>query len=103
MPFIRVTRDKRGYEATLVMHAYRPATGSQRGRVLYLFRTPTNVHVGRRALEPEVMEALEHTHPDLNFDWSALQRDPGLRAGLGDEEGRQTTGKPQPPRPAGGP
>ena len=26
-------------------------------------------------LEPEVMEALERTHPDLSFDWTSLQKD----------------------------
>ncbi|HEY6356653.1 MAG TPA: hypothetical protein VIX35_00330 [Vicinamibacterales bacterium] len=72
MPFIRYARDKRGYESTYVMHAYRPGQGPQRARVLYLFRTPAHVKIGRKALEPEVMEALEHTHPDLSFDWTNL-------------------------------
>jgi hypothetical protein len=72
VPFIRYARDKRGYESTYVMHAYRPGQGPQRARVLYLFRTPAHVKIGRRALEPEVMEALEHTHPDLSFDWTNL-------------------------------
>jgi hypothetical protein len=72
VPFIRYSRDKRGYESTFVMHAYRPGQGPQRARVLYLFRTPAHVKIGRQALEPEVMEALEHTHPDLSFDWTNL-------------------------------
>jgi hypothetical protein len=72
VPFIRYARDKRGYESTYVMHAYRPGQGPQRARVLYLFRTPAHVKIGRKALEPEVMEALEHTHPDLSFDWTNL-------------------------------
>jgi hypothetical protein len=72
VPFIRYTRDKRGYESTYVMHAYRPGQGPQRARVLYLFRTPAHVRIGRQALEPEVKEALEHTHPDLSFDWTNL-------------------------------
>jgi hypothetical protein len=75
VPFIRYARDKRGYESTFVMHAYRPGQGPQRARVLYLFRTPAHVKVGRRALEPEVMEALEHTHPDLSFDWTNLPQE----------------------------
>jgi hypothetical protein len=73
VPFIRYSRDKRGYENTFVMHAYRPGQGPQRARVLYLFRTPAHVKIGRKALEPEVMEALEHTHPDLSFDWTNVQ------------------------------
>src|SRR5262245_5184805 len=73
------------------MHAYRANNGGQRGRVLYLFRSPSHVQIGRRALDTEVMEALEHTHPDLNFDWATLQRDPALRSNTNDEE-------PRPPR-----
>jgi hypothetical protein len=76
VPFIRTTRDKRGVESTYVMHVYRPAANApSRTRVLYLFRSPAHVRVGRRPLDPEVMEALEHTHPDLTFDWSSLHRE----------------------------
>ncbi|GMV22751.1 MAG: hypothetical protein AB7L71_14425 [Vicinamibacterales bacterium] len=75
MPFIRHAHDKRGYDSTLVMHAYRPASGPARTKVLYLFRSPSHVQVGRKALDPEVREALEHTHPDLTFDWNGLLRD----------------------------
>lgn len=76
MPFLRQSRDKRGYETTYVMHAYRGASGGAAGRprLLYLFRSPSNRQVGRALLEPEVMEALAHTHPDLTFDWHAMLR-----------------------------
>jgi len=75
MPFIRHSRDRRGFERTYVMHAYRAGQGGQQAKVLYLFRTPANVKIGRKPLDAEVLEALEHTHPDLNFDWTALRRD----------------------------
>jgi hypothetical protein len=75
VPFIRRTRDKRGYEATYVMHAYRPAQGPHRTRILYIFRSPAGSRVGREPLDAEVQEALEHTHPDLTFDWHALLRE----------------------------
>ena len=75
MPFIRQTRDKRGFEHTYVMHVARPANGAPRTRVLYLFRTPGNLAVGRTPLDAEVMEALEHTHPDLSFDWNSMTRE----------------------------
>lgn len=75
MPFIRHAHDKRGYDCMLVMHAYRPTSGPARTKVLYLFRSPSHVQVGRKALDPEVREALEHTHPDLTFDWNGLLRD----------------------------
>ncbi len=98
MPFIRQTRDKRGFEQTFVMHVYHPGTGaSQRPRVLYVFRSPANLKVGRKALDAEVMEALEHTHPDLSFDWSALSHDAGSSRveTPGDRQARRP-----PPRPA---
>jgi hypothetical protein len=75
VPFIRRTRDKRGYETTYVMHAYRPSQGPHRTRILYVFRSPAGSRVGREPLEGEVQEALEHTHPDLTFDWQALLRE----------------------------
>lgn len=82
MPFLRHARDKRGYETTFVMHSFRPGAGQAAGRtrLLYMFRTPSNRKVGRNLLDPEVMEALEHTHPDLTFDWTALLRTPALTA-----------------------
>jgi hypothetical protein len=76
LPFIRHARDKRGYDTTFVMHAYRAGTGNARTRILYVFRSPPNLKVGRRVLDPEVVEALEHTHPDLTFDWPVLMREP---------------------------
>jgi len=75
VPFIRYTRDKRGYETTYVMHAYRSNQGPGRTRVLYFFRTPAHVRIGRTPLDEELREALEHTHPDLSFDWTALSRE----------------------------
>jgi hypothetical protein len=76
VPFIRHTRDKRGFESLYVMHAYRPTPEApHRTRVLYLFRSPTQLKVGRQPLDGEVMEALEHTHPDVSFDWNALTRE----------------------------
>jgi len=77
VPFLRHARDKRGYETTFVMHSFRPGAGQAAGRtrLLYMFRTPSNRKVGRNLLDPEVMEALEHTHPDLNFDWASLTRE----------------------------
>lgn len=82
MPFLRHARDKRGYETTFVMHSYRPGSGQAAGRtrLLYLFRTPSNRKVGRDLLDPEVMEALEHTHPDLTFDWQGMLRTPAPAA-----------------------
>src|SRR6187401_2790070 len=57
------------------MHAYRPQRGPQQTRVLYLFRSPSYVKLGRKPLDDEAREALEHTHPDVSFDWNVLGRE----------------------------
>ena len=72
MPFLRVIRDKRGYETTYLMHWYREG-GRQRSRILYVFRTPGGVRVGRQALEPEVLRQIEVMHPDIAFDWNVVR------------------------------
>lgn len=71
MPFLRVIRDKRGYETTYLMHWYREGN-RQRSRILYVFRSPGGVRVGRNALEPEVLRQLERQHPEIDFDWKAV-------------------------------
>lgn len=71
MPFVRFTRDKRGYEHTFVMHAAR-VRGRKRTRVLYWFRTPPGVRVGRAPLDAEAIRAIEDSHPDLQFDWTSM-------------------------------
>ena len=71
MPFLRVIRDKRGYETTYLMHWYREGN-RQRSRILYVFRSPGGVRVGRNALEPEVLRLLESQHPEIEFDWKAV-------------------------------
>ncbi len=71
MPFLRFTRDKRGYETTALVHA-----GRQRGRaqqrVLYWFRTPPGVKVGRPALDEDAIRWIEEHNPDIEFDWQKI-------------------------------
>ena len=71
MPFLRVIRDKRGYETTYLMDWYREGT-RQRSRILYVFRTPGGVRVGRGPLEPEVLRHIQAHHPEIVFDWKAV-------------------------------
>ena len=71
MPFLRVIRDKRGYETTYLMHWHREGT-RQRSRILYVFRTPGGVRVGRESFAPEVLRQLETQHPDITFDWKSV-------------------------------
>jgi hypothetical protein len=71
VPFLRVIRDKRGYETTYLMHWYREGN-RQRSRILYVFRTPGGVRVGREALEPEILRQIETEYPDIDFDWQVV-------------------------------
>ena len=71
MPFLRFSRDKRGYESTYLCHTFRRG-GKPELRVLYWFRTPPDVKVGRLALDPVAIRAIEESNPDLKFDWAKI-------------------------------
>ena len=84
MPSLRFSRDKRGYEITsLVLQSHRH--GKAGPRVLYWFRTPPNVRVGRAAIDEEAIRALEQSHPEVAFDWRRIlhtvhtEAQPGVR------------------------
>jgi hypothetical protein len=72
VPFLRIIRDKRGYETTYLMHWYKDGA-RQRSRILYVFRTPGGVRVGRSPLEPEILRTIEANYPDISFDWRAVR------------------------------
>ena len=71
MPFLRFSRDKRGYESTYLCHTFRRG-GKPQLRVLYWFRTPPDVKVGRLALDPVAIREIEESNPDLKFDWGKI-------------------------------
>jgi hypothetical protein len=68
---MRFSRDRRGYEHTYVLHAAR-GQSRQEPRILYWFRTPPHVRVGRAAIDEEAIRLLEETHPDVSFEWSRM-------------------------------
>jgi hypothetical protein len=70
--FLRVIRDKRGYETTYLMHIYRDGV-RQRTKILYVFRTPGGVRVGRDPLEGDVQRQIEAQYPDIAFNWAAVR------------------------------
>jgi hypothetical protein len=72
VPFLRVIRDKRGYETTYLMHWFRDGN-RQRSRVLYVFRTPGGVRVGRDPLDPEILREIEAAHPEIAFEWKSIR------------------------------
>ena len=71
MPFLRFSRDKRGYEHFYLVE---PATrrGKSRNRILYWFRTPPGVKVGRLPFDDHMRRALETRYPSVSFDWQKL-------------------------------
>ena len=71
MPFVRVLRDKHGYETTYLMHWFRDAQ-PPRSSILYAFRTPGGASVGLHALEPERQREIEEAYPGIDFQWKAL-------------------------------
>jgi hypothetical protein len=66
LAFLRLTRDRRGYENTFLLHADRP--GDQ-PRVLYWYRTAPGVRVGRPPLDEDAIRTIEEQHPEIEFDW----------------------------------
>lgn len=73
MPFVRFTRDRRGYEHTYLLH-FDPRKGRAHGRILYWFRTPPGVRVGRATFDEETRRMIERAHPEVIFDWVALEK-----------------------------
>ena len=69
MPFLRLTRDRRGFENTYLMHADRPG---DRPRLLYWYRTAPGIVQGRSPLDEDAIRAIEEQHPDIDFDWPAI-------------------------------
>jgi len=46
--------------------------GKPRSRILYWFRTPPGVRVGRAALDEEAIKLIEEHNPDVEFDWTTI-------------------------------
>jgi len=72
VPFVRFSRDTRGYEHIYLIDASTRGGRASRARVLYWFRTPPGVKVGRKPFDEEVRRTLEKQNPHLVFDWKAI-------------------------------
>ncbi len=46
--------------------------GKARSRILYWFRTPPGVRVGRAALDEDAIRLIEAHNPDVEFDWTRI-------------------------------
>jgi hypothetical protein len=72
VPFLRFSRDRRGYESTFLLHSSRKRGEKERPTLLYWFRTPPHVKVGRSAFDEDAIRGLEDQHPDVEFDWPTI-------------------------------
>ena len=46
--------------------------GKGQPRILYWFRTPPGVKVGRSALDEDAIRLIEEHNPDISFDWTRI-------------------------------
>jgi hypothetical protein len=101
---LRFTRDKRGYENTFVVHTGGGRRrGKPRARILYWFRTPPGVRIGRAALDEAAIRLIEEHNPDVEFDWTRILK--GQDAPVEEkplQQGRRGRQRPRefPPRPS---
>jgi hypothetical protein len=72
VPFVRFSRDRRGYEHTYLVHDSAGRGKPSRIRVLYWFRTPPGVKVGRQPFDDEARQKIELQNPGVSFDWNAI-------------------------------
>lgn len=78
-----------------MLHAFREHRKGH-PRILYWFRTPPNVRVGRAALDEDAIRAIEESHPDVAFDWTRMLKaappvEPAPRTGPPGRDRREPT------------
>jgi hypothetical protein len=76
LAFLRFSRDKRGYEHFYLIEPPNRRNPKARARVLYWFRTPPGVKVGREPFDAELRRTLEARYPDVEFEWQKYVETP---------------------------
>lgn len=79
MPYLKFSRDKHGYENYFLIEPPPPGReqrGKGRSRVLFWFRTPPHIKVGRLPFSDEVRRMVEAQNPGLAFDWARIVATP---------------------------
>jgi hypothetical protein len=76
VPFLRFSRDKRGYESVYLVQPETNRRGKTRTRVLYWYRTPPGLKVGRQPFDQAAQRALEAQNPGIVFDWPKIVSTP---------------------------
>ncbi|MEO5896356.1 MAG: hypothetical protein ABIS06_11695 [Vicinamibacterales bacterium] len=73
-----------------MVHPEKPK-GKGRTRILYWFRTPPGVKVGRSALDEDAIRLIEQHNPEISFDWTRILK--------GQPDEPEVERRPPPPRP----
>lgn len=76
MPTVRFSRDKRGYEYVYLVHTPTRRGKPGRTRMLYWYRTPPGVRMGRQPFDPDVQQLIEQQNPGVTFDWDTIVNTP---------------------------
>jgi len=71
---LRFSRDRRGYEHFYLVEPDRHGKG--RERILYFFRSPPGVRVGRVPFDDELKGRIAAQNPGVSFDWPRLLATP---------------------------
>jgi hypothetical protein len=72
VPFVRFSRDKRGYEHVYLVHTTNQRGKASPARIMYWYRTPPGVKVGREPFDETARRALEAEYPNVVFDWKRI-------------------------------
>lgn len=73
---LRFSRDKRGYGHFYLVESATSGGSRTRTRLLYCFRTPPGVRVGRTPFDEETRRAVEAQNPGVRFDWTRILATP---------------------------
>jgi hypothetical protein len=74
--FLRFSRDKRGYENIYLVETQNRRGKPSRQRVLYWYRTPPGIRVGRPPFDEEARRRIEAQNPGVVFDWPTIVATP---------------------------
>ena len=71
---LRFSRDRRGYEYFYLVEPDRRGTGP--ARILYWFRSPPGIKIGRAPFDDELKRRIQAQNPGVTFDWPRLLATP---------------------------
>jgi len=79
--FLKFSRDKRGYENYYLIEPpsggrHNVRGGKGRPRLLFWFRTPPQMKVGRTPFSDDVRKMVEAQNPGVSFDWARIVATP---------------------------